>query len=904
MSRSLKTLAMAVGGLGIFAVFALAGWALTDLLADQDEVTDLETVALTEYPLQPADDDIVEQLAQLGAEQDLTAEGLSGTGGEGTDDTIDGQGKLGSAAAGGQTIRVVERSTIEFEESSTTDDPSPDSEEPIPADLLDDLPRLLGGLDLSEIQVADPVGPILIDVCAGPERLPEIPEGCSFGFGGTILEAELDDDPTYGVAIFLATESHGCETSDDAEMSLIVASATPGTINLTLWQGAPRSDPPPGAFFSQYTTPAELADMLTAALDAGESELSHYCIEVPVMTGELVAEHSLVSSYPAHGSAIGPIYRDTLTARSGRPPTIMQDRGPDDIWIVNRRATNEEAWVKAVEVDLATPAGEVCNTGGREIGPRGPTPNGLLEADVVASLESSTPVNLESPGSYPYELFYNVDDIHHLNLESAKTYAVCNYVVSITPFNEVVFSEAAIVSTPTTRGIEIKLVGAGGTGESSVELTAFELATPCGTSAVEYPGLGVHVQYDRDICRADFNVFEAIVDHGFAVTVHTSQRAESERVETGAWIPVESSDVLCSTTCAGDVETVVRIPVDGFDFTESGRQHATVGYIDLSVTFTAPDNPGGSPTWDLGSLDAYNNADPGLPENPRVFARLESTPLSFDTNRTPSAEMRIAVYADRLVDYTATVDPTFPTCEGTGAAITEGSGQALRGSGSSFELSGLCIGVQYPVTVEAVDADGTRTTGTFEFFTETSQTLTLRAELQLEPLPPFGTDTVDWHQTFRHLDASHRPTWPVLGAAGGNFTDTQVQLMAPADIETLNPFQLWDSNQDRGFFGTNICDGSSTPPGPQSWLIRDVPVRSLDWSVSTMVIRAEYNRNFDGPDCQPGRANPSAPLNIEIVESVRVAASGLTLEELLQGVVITTETAYGTPSMRVWAELN
>jgi hypothetical protein len=42
-----------------------------------------------------------------------------------------------------------------------------------------------------------------------------------------------------------------------------------------------------------------------------------------------------------------------------------------------------------------------------------------------------------------------------------------------------------------------------------------------------------------------------------------------------------------------------------------------------------------------------------------------------------------------------------------------------------------------------------------------------------------------------------------------------------------------------------------------------------------------------------------------VVWLVHVAALALgTLEDLLRGVVITIETAYGTPSMRVWVELN
>lgn len=906
MSRLLRILTMTVGGLAIFAVFALAGWAITDLLASQDEVDGLETVALTEYPLQPAEDDIEEQLARSGDEQELTDQGLSNTSDVEVSDTVERQGSLGSAAAGGQTVRLVERSTIEFGGSSpdgssttTTDtgvEPGPGSDEPIPGDLFEDLPRLLGGLDLTDIQVADPVGPILIDLCAGPERLPESPEGCSFGFGGTILAVELDDDPTYGVAVFLASEDR-CETTDDTIMSLVVGTAVPGTVSLTLWQGAPDSDPPPGAFFAQYESPAELSETLTAALDAGEATTGFFCIEVPNMTGELVAEHFLVSSYPPHGGALGPVFRDPLTSRSGRPPSAMTAFGSDALYVRIHRAVNEEVWVKAVEIDLTTPASAVCDTGGREVGARGPTPNGMLEADVVGGLVYTTSIEIDE--TWPYGEAFTTVDVHLLNFEAGRNYAICSYVVSTNPFGEVTHSEAAVVGTPTSRGLDVKMVGAGGTGESSVELVGFELATPCGTFPIEYPGQGVHVQYNQNICRSDFLVSNVIRDRGFGVTIYTRTTEDRDDVVTREWIPVDRNDILCGTACDGDREFVVRLPVHGFDLTESRRTRISVGYLDLVVTLTAAD-PGGSTSWDLGTPDPYDNADPVLPEYPRVNARLVSTPVDLDANGTPSAGMRIEVYADRPVDYTAEIDPSFPTCEGTRAPITEGMGTASPGgSGSIFQPVGLCIGVRYPITIEVTDAEGNLTTETFEFFTDTSQTFTMRAELQLESLPGLRTGT-DWHQTFRKLTATNEPSWPVRGAAGGIFDSIAQRFLTG---EAVLAIQEWKRTSDRGIHGPNACDGSAIPPGPEIWRIDNIPVRSLDWGVSTTVIRANYNRNSDGPDCQPGRANPTAPLNIEIVEIVRLAASGLTLEELLQGVVITTETAYGTPSLRVWAVL-
>ena len=149
---------------------------------------------------------------------------------------------------------------------------------------------------------------------------------------------------------------------------------------------------------------------------------------------------------------------------------------------------------------------------------------------------------------------------------------------------------------------------------------------------------------------------------------------------------------------------------------------------------------------------------------------------------------------------------------------------------------------------------------------------------------------------------------PVWGAAGGVFESLHGPFtVVPEGAEGSNPERAttqWKLAEDEGVSGHNICDGDTRPPFARTWMIRNVPVRSLDWIVSTPVLRARYSAEFEGRACQPNRNNPTAPLNIEFLGEVRIAASGLTLEDLIQSVVITTETAYGTPSMRVWAELN
>lgn len=129
------------------------------------------SIPLSKYLLRQPEDDIEEKLARLGAEQELTDQGLSDTSAEEVSEIVQAGSSLGSAAAGGQTVRLLDQSRST---PTSGEDPDTTGSEDVPADLFDDRLRLLGDLDLTNIQVADPVGPILIDLCAGRNGVPRV----------------------------------------------------------------------------------------------------------------------------------------------------------------------------------------------------------------------------------------------------------------------------------------------------------------------------------------------------------------------------------------------------------------------------------------------------------------------------------------------------------------------------------------------------------------------------------------------------------------------------------------------------------------------------------------------------------------------------------------------------------
>ena len=909
MTRLTRILAQIIGSVALFALFAVAGWAITDWLTpDQDSSPELETVALSEYPLNPILEDIDEQLTQLGIEQNLTELALS----ESTDNEGDSQdSSLGAAVAGGQTVRMVSRAAIETgprrtDDDSATSTPAGDADE-IPSEVLDDTPFLFDHLDLSDIRVADPIGPLRIDVCAGPELLPESPGGCSFGFGGTIVTTDADVDPSISAALFSPDGSASqCEASDDTTWRLLVRISAPGTLHLEMWNGSPDSDPPAGAVAGSFDVPADVAASMTTSLDAGESSTDSdgfFCISVPAMRGEVVVEHYVVSSYPPHGGSRGPSSRQSFNSRSGRPPSGMTPFGLDTLYVRTIRTATEEMWVKAVEIDPGTPVHDVCNTGGREIGPRGPTPSGVgQDADVIGRLSWSVPITIDEV--WPYDPLYDTVDLFKLDLLAGNQYAVCTYAVDLSPgFSEgVIFSEAAFVATPTARSMLVRIAGVGGIDRTpEVERLGFDvlpLAPGCGNTSVEYPGVNRREEIDRILCGQDggTSVSNVVINGGFPVTIVTKDLVGSDQVETNAWIPVDSADIVCGTNCGGSLSRTVRIPVKGLAYTESNRSRHQIAYVDLVVEFLPPPSNGFT-EWNLGTPDAFDNTDPALPQHPRVHLRhIATTLVHAEADAGPSATAVVEVFADRVISGVIGVDPSAPTCARD--AVTE---QALsRGISQTITFSGLCLDSSYGVTIDVVDDSGIRTVSTggsgFEFTTTVAGRVIVHAELALEPLPARPPGSPNWYQDYGRVDVS---VYRTSGSAAGFGRPFSV---APPD-------STGSERNSTGWAkvalpsGIRICDGTTIPPFDRSWRIASLPIRSFGWSISTSVVRGAYHGNDDLGACDANRNNPGVPLNRTWLSTIRFAASDLTLEELLRGIDITTTTPYGAPTLRVWAEI-
>lgn len=222
MKRPASIAAMAVGSVALFVLFAIVGWLAVDSLTSSDEEAGEAPIAMIEYPVSPVND-----IVTATSNGDDTS-GTSELSGEVLVETPTVEGPNGTTLPGdpvplGNSVRVVPSEMLEpgpaldaegsddgGTEAASTTDAAPDdgevdadtedsgaevdeADDPVPAVVLTDAPFLFGHLDLDDVVVADPVGPLQFDVCAGSDFLPPTETFCPPGFGGTIVP--FDGDP-------------------------------------------------------------------------------------------------------------------------------------------------------------------------------------------------------------------------------------------------------------------------------------------------------------------------------------------------------------------------------------------------------------------------------------------------------------------------------------------------------------------------------------------------------------------------------------------------------------------------------------------------------------------------------------------------------------------------------------
>ncbi|MCL1598238.1 MAG: hypothetical protein M3094_03570 [Actinomycetia bacterium] len=928
----MRILAMTAGSVALFVLFAVVGWAATDWFGSEgDAFETLETVSLLEYPLNGAQEDLAAQFVALGVEQAQTERAFNGDIPEGSipPDATGTQGAMGAAYAGGQAARSVDPSLIdvvaspvsdgeETETAPVADDVGEDA--PLPPGILDDMPLLFDRLHLDDVQFANPIPPVRIDVCAGVALLPSPPKGCAPGFGGTIVAIDLDPDPDMLGDVLRPTfgSTSACGVSDSETWRLRVRVSQPGTVHLKMWNGDRDSFAPIDAFSRSFEVPTDVAELLPApeGTTDWDARIKSFCIEVPAMLGTVSAESYIVSAHPPVAGTRSTPWRWTVAAHSGRPPTGLTAFGVDTLFVRTFRSDTETVWVKANRVDPGQSATTVCGTDGATFDARGPLPGGEREADVVGELSNTIPMTIDA--SWPYEPAYDTLEVRRLQLVPGEFYAVCIYVVGgnrLAP--SIVYSEATNVATPSARSMQVTVEAVGGNGEiPSVPLSLLRVIPQvdgCRVEEVAYPGPTTYRQLGSIVCGSQTSggsISSVLSNGGFAVTTNVTpgERDDLERfndraqadgdlhrvwtcslgercvIEANSWVAVPRSDILCTGGCSEDVERVVRIPIRGFETmllfeSESGalireRGFAPIAYADLKVKFFQP-SPGGSPAWSLGEPAEYDEAAPGLPETMTVAFGDDATRMVIDTTTgAVSATTRATVFVDRPASIRAWIDPGSQVCvpEGETAQLEQIS-NALQPE-HTVRFTGLCLGQFYSVGIEATDEAGRRISTAAALTTAVDGSITIQADITTGHPPhslQFGRATKHWQQ--------YRP----LNISG----------VYPAEMPALRfgpgyPITGWVEGQGAWSVRSYVCDGEGAPPSGE-WSISGIPVRSLGWDLSTEVWRGEYHANEPGVTC----GFDSRSDIYERVETLRIGMTDLTLAELFEGVEISVPASDG-----------
>jgi hypothetical protein len=935
MSRFTRILAMAVGSVALFALFAVAGWAITDQFTSEESApVTIETVALEEYPLIPAEDDIEEQFARIDAQTPVVSEPQSAesTSGESQEET--GTTSVSSRRPDSvQTIRVVRRSLVDVVESpdpseaggttppsdaassSTStaldggDSTVPDSgeaDEESMSEVTEDTPFLFGDLGLRDLVVADPLGPIRFDLCAGSAFGSSVPAGCPPGIGGIVTLIDDDVDPTINALVFGPnTAFETCGASDDTTWKLKVTMSTPGTLNLALWEGDRGSSRPPGAFFAAIEAPPAAAAAMTASLDSGatgaDSERVFFCIEVPAMAKNtpIIAEEFVVSSYPPHGGARGPLHQYDVSLyeadpRVGlRPPSLISSApGTDDVvYATIYRRESEQTWVKAVEIQSWVSVQDVCNTDGSAIGPAGPVPSGTSSpsGDTIIVGDYVRTANVGTSGGWPYDPLIDKADGLRVQFAPGNTYAVCTYAVdggdSLTP--RVVHSEATFVATPTTREIDIEISGIQGvTVAPTAERVEFSVRPQiegCRGGNVEFPGpnSGVFGQ-DLPICHGTASGVRAA--GGFAIKVQSFSRdGDSDWGNTNeAWIPVDPSELTCVWDCRETLERVVRLPAPDEVLNATRRQGVTISLISLTIRFEPPAVTG-FPEWTIGPVGTFDNTNPELPAEPVIawettFSRRSTDPVTGNF----AALLVGVVTADRPVTIDSVYfDHSIPgfDCEvdGFGGEFDEESPEFSTRHQLSF--NGLCFGASYRLVMEATDESGSHTIRT-STVTTAAPAIVLHASLELEALS-FHYGGREWFQDFG----------PLEGVGLSPYDTPTAELLG--DEEALTGWKR-DAEPRRDY---RICDGGipGYRPFPRLWEL-EIGASSY-YNIGTSVTRGSYVRSNEA-DCEVARGLISG----FVVDGEIHIGGELTLNELFDGAEFVDSTTSGERKLTLTAE--
>jgi hypothetical protein len=411
-----------------------------------------------------------------------------------------------------------------------------------------------------------------------------------------------------------------------------------------------------------------------------------------------------------------------IEPQSQRRPTAMFPVGIDELYV---SATHEREQMFRTVAIPGTDVG-VCSIAGDDyaIGRRdGVTIDGaVFGGDRTAS--TIDPSITRDP-AYPYFPTYTEVATDRLFLRSGTDYVVCNYwlddgpAFDRRPVREV---ETALVSTPEAyiptviiRGLtdlyrdptEV-LVSIPNCGSKTFDLSAD------GAIVTDRTGARISLQTPETLCTLDTGLGE-IDRRGLRVDTVVNTDVERQRGSAYIRTNLECGPGPCNAIRFSEMVLVplARIASDGSEcpsdpFTGclSGSAYpAGKAIVELAFNDTLAGG-NGLDSWNIGAAEPFDDAPRELPENPQYDISIAYDYV--DSNPTNGGAATLIIIADRPVSMQITNVEYFEGPQGrcSLAAPAAPTPSAAMSTVHTFDLTPLCLGARYRVTIEGLDAAG------------------------------------------------------------------------------------------------------------------------------------------------------------------------------------------------------
>lgn len=581
----------------------------------------------------------------------------------------------------------------------------------------------------------------VIDLCTESDV-----EGCPEGVAGTVLAIRALE-PFAGIATFLPAElgegythaSPECPATpaEEGKAHFGVSTNRPAVITMRYrsleW------------VFGEYAFPETTFTLTTADADetgwnewfadesAGNRDerawINHcFTLELPPRD-DYVAFFTFQDKYDSSVTAVNwqrPVDFYVPAAGGAEPgsqrrPTAVFHFGLDDLYVSATHEPGQEFRTVAIpgsDTAACVIAGDEGDIGRRD--------GARIDGAVFGGERSSATIDPAITGdpAYPYFPTYTEVATDLLRLRSGTNYVLCNYWLNPGPSFDartVEEIETFIVSTPEAYAPTVVIHGLTDIYRDPTAITVsvahcgtktFDLAAD-GAIVSDRTGARISAQTPETLCTLDSHLSE--IDRR-GLRVDSTVVTDVERQSGSAYIRtnLECGPGPCDPNRLSEMVLVpvADIASDGSEcpsdpFTGCLSDGAfPAGKAIIELVFTNPGGGNGLDSWSIGTANPIQDAERELPPNPQYDITIDYEYATTDPG--DGATATVTILADRPVSMQVTAITYDEGYAGRCSLVapTRPAFTAALAESHTFELTPLCLGATYRLTVEGLDEAG------------------------------------------------------------------------------------------------------------------------------------------------------------------------------------------------------